>query len=172
MECKLLDLTKISLDEINDEEIEYEIYLYILDKLIGDNYDKQYDIVTKLPNGLRYLFASFQLENEVYNGGFNQYFYNTDGEFIDEAIASFNYFGLPKLAEIVTKAADIAIMEIDLYIATKKEGTLEAFSDSYKYTKLVEADDEFYQYDKSISPARIEKIRKYAEDFLLADKKR
>ena len=167
VECKLSELTKASLNAINDDEIEYELYFYILTQIIGDNYDKQYDIVTKLPNGLRYLFASIQLGDEVYNGGFNQYFYNTNGEFIDEAIASFNYFGLPKFAEIVTRAADIAIAEIDLHIATEKKGTLEAFSDSYQYTKLGEADDEFYKYDKSISPARIEKIRKHVEDFLI-----
>jgi len=88
------------------------------------------------------------------------------GEFIDEAIASFNYFGLPKLAEIVIKAADIAIAEIELHVATKKKATLESFSDSYKYTKLGEADEEFYEHDKSISPARIEKIRKHVKDFL------
>jgi hypothetical protein len=167
VECKLSELTKASLEAISDDEIEYELYFFILTKLIGDNYGKQYDIVTKLPNGLRYLFASLQLENEVYNGGFNQYFYNTGGEFIDEAIAAFNYFNLVRITEIVTKAADIAVAEIDLHIATKKEGTLEAFSESYKYTKLGEADEEFYTYDKSISPARIEKIRKHVEDFLI-----
>ncbi|MBP2664091.1 MAG: hypothetical protein H6Q71_2039 [Firmicutes bacterium] len=167
MECKLSDLTKASLEAINDDDVEYELYFYILTKLIGDNYDKQYDIVTKLPNGLRYSFASLQLENEVFNGGFNQYFYNTGGEFIDEAIAAFNYFGLPKLAEVVIKAADIALEEIELHINTKKKGTLEAFSDSYKYTTLGEADKEFYEHDKSISPARIEKIRKHVKDFLI-----
>lgn len=74
MEGKLSDLTKASLQAINDDEIEYEIYVYILKNLIGKNYDKEYDIVTNLPVGLRYLYASTQLENEVFNGGFNQYF--------------------------------------------------------------------------------------------------
>ncbi|MBP2660214.1 MAG: hypothetical protein H6Q69_3246 [Firmicutes bacterium] len=82
---KLSQLTKASLEALEDDEVEYEIYMYILTKLIGKNYNKQYDIISKLPNGLKFLFTSCQLENEVHNGGFNQYFYNTCGEFIDEA---------------------------------------------------------------------------------------
>lgn len=167
MDGKLLELTKDSLEALNDDELEYEIYIYILNKLIGDNYDKEYDIITSLPNGLKYLFASTQLANEVYNGGFNQYFYNTNGEFIDEAIEAFYYFRLPKIAQIAIKAVEIAIKEIDLHITTKKKGTIEAFCDSYKYTELDEADNDFYENDKSISPARITKIRQQVEEFIL-----
>lgn len=169
MEGKLSELTRISLESLTDDELEYEVYMYIHNKLIGEDYDKEYEIVTKLPIGLKYLFASIQLENEVYNGGFNQYFYNTGGEFIDEAIEAFHYFGLPQIAEIAVKAAEIAVKEIDLHITTKKIGTLEAFSDSYKYTELGEADSDFYENDESISPTRIAKIRKNVEDFLLAN---
>lgn len=164
---KLSQLTKASLEALIDDEIEYEIYMYILTKIIGQNYDKQYDIVSKLPNGLKYLFVSCQLENEVHNGGFNQYFYNTCGEFIDEAIEAFYYFGLPKLAEVVIKAANVVIEEKDIHVASKKEGTLEAFCDSYKYTKLGTVDDEFYDCADSISIARIKKIRENINGFLI-----
>lgn len=99
MEGKLLELTCNSLEELTDDELEYEVYIYILNKLIGEDYNK----------------------------------------------------------------------EIDLHIATKKIGTLEAFSNSYKYTELDEADSDFYENDKSISPKRIAKIRKNVEDFLLAN---
>jgi len=167
MQGKLLELTRVSIEALTDDELEYELYTYILDKILRENFNKEYEIVTKLPNGLKYLFASIQLENEVYNGGFNQYFYNTNGEFIDEAIAAFNYFGLPQMAEIAIKAVEIAIKEIDLHITTKKLGTIEAFSDSYNYTELDQADSDFYENDKSISPVRIAKIRKSIEDFLL-----
>ncbi|MCX7923106.1 MAG: DMP19 family protein [Clostridia bacterium] len=160
-------ITIESIDGIKDDDLEFELFDYIIDEIICEDYENQYELITNLPDGLKYFYVSWQLEAEVNNGGFNQYFYNTSGEFIDEAIEAFKYFELVKLAEIVTKAAEIAVDEIELHIKTKRIGTLEAFSNSYKFTNLGEADCEFYKYGSDISQARIKKIRSYTNDFIL-----
>jgi len=47
----------------------------------------------------------------------------------------------------------------------KDKGTLEAFSDSYKVSKLGPLDDRFYNLDENLSALRIAKIRAEPELF-------
>jgi hypothetical protein len=166
MEEKIYEITEETLKFINDDDLEYALIEFILQKKIANNYEQKYEIVTKLPKGLMYHYVSWFLEAEVYNGGFNQYFYNTSAAFINEAIDAYKYFGLHEISCIVDDAAMIAIQEIDLHIETKKAGTIEAFSKSYLLTNLGEADSKFYEKCGVISEARVKHIRNNIDDFL------
>jgi Domain of unknown function (DUF4375) len=48
----------------------------------------------------------------------------------------------------------------------KEEGTLEAFSESYKHTRLGELDKEFYALAESLSQTRISYIRSHPSEFV------
>lgn len=73
------------LQEISDDEIEYAIVEYIDEYIIQEDYQNAYSKVTKLSKGMQYVYATWWLEGEVNNGGFNQYFYNSSGQFAEEA---------------------------------------------------------------------------------------
>lgn len=158
-------LIQEKINNMTDDDLEYELFEFILENKIADNYKNEYKDVTHLPKGLKFHYATWQLECQVYNGGFNQYFYNTAGNLINEAIEGYKYFGLNEIAKIVEEAARVAIDEIDLHIKTKMAGTLEAFSDSYKYSNLGEIDDKFYEISGCISEVRINFIRNNIDDF-------
>lgn len=57
--------------------------------------------------GIQLLHASSDVESEVYNGGFIQYFENTGGDDFELAIDSLQRMGIPQLAEIVFEASQI-----------------------------------------------------------------
>lgn len=63
------------------------------------------DSLGRFSKGVGWVYATVELENEVFNGGFHQYFWNTAGALIDLAIAGYDAFGSPKRAEIARRAA-------------------------------------------------------------------
>jgi hypothetical protein len=54
-----------------------------------------------LPPGVRAVYATWEVEAQVGNGGFDQYFENTDGALADEAVLAFRLFGASGLADLV-----------------------------------------------------------------------
>jgi len=70
------------------------------------------------------------------HGGFNQYYYNTDGKFAEAAVAAFEFFGAKEHANPMREANAIRRAEAAAMARFKDAGTIEAFSESYKHTKL------------------------------------
>jgi hypothetical protein len=60
-----------------------------------------YDALT---GGQQMLWATMLLEGEVNNGGFNQYFFNTEGMYLEDAIRGFETFGSPAHAKLARQA--------------------------------------------------------------------
>jgi len=67
-------------------------------------YIEQREALLRLPRGLRMIWTTWWLEAEASNGGFDQYFSNTSGEFTDEALAGLRLIGATKTAELAEKA--------------------------------------------------------------------
>lgn len=122
------------------------------------------DSLGRLPKGVGWVFATVELESEVFNGGFHQYFWNTGGSLIDLAIAGYDALGSPKRAAIARRAARAASREFD------RSGTdghasvrawLSAFQDSEKRSSLKRLDKEWYALEEieEISNRRNNAIR-------------
>jgi hypothetical protein len=157
-------LDPATLRSISDAEVEQAIIDYASSKLEG-NYDRETEIVRELPAGIRATYLTWIVEAEVNNGGFNQYYYNSDGRFASEAVAAFEYFGAQEHAALMREANAVRAREAAEMAKFKEKGTLEAFSESYEETKLGPLDDRFYKLTENLSQLRIARIRQSPEQF-------
>lgn len=73
---------------------------------LGDFKD-EVKTVKSWPKGLRAFYAVTTLENELNNGGFDQYFLNAAGKFSGEALAGLKLIGAKKHQELLEKAIEI-----------------------------------------------------------------
>ena len=163
-------LTASILDSISDEMLEQTIIDNILKKIETTNsYKKQFKIVKSLSKGRQAIFATWTLEAEVNNGGFNQYFYNvaSSGQYAEEARDGFILISANKHADLTQRAIDI-ILKNAKTLSKFKDGTLESFSKSYENNPLNPVDHEFYELGKneSLSDLRIKYIRNNISEFV------
>ncbi len=150
---------------ISDDKLEQAVVDYVFTK-IGDDWDNQIEIVNSLNESFRGVFATWWLEAEVNNGGFNQYFWNSYGYWAEDAISAFYDYGADKYAEVAKKAVSKFLAEAETHKEFRELGTLEAFSASYKHTELGNLDNEFWDIEEDLSKLRISYIRKYPEKFI------
>lgn len=99
------------------------------------------------------LWATHELEDEVNNGGFNQYFFNSSGAHIDQAVAGYALFSAAEHQQLAIKAREINAKDKTRLEAARGEGTLEAFSDSYENDPYKGLDDIFFKLDVPASRA-------------------
>jgi len=154
-----------TLNKINDENLEIAILDYI-DSKVGNDYENQYLIITNLSKGFQAIYTTWEVEAEVNNGGFNQYFWNSTGEFANEAIEGFKQIKAEEFEKIMKGAVATAISENKEMKKFRDKGTIEAFSESYKHTSLNTYDDEFYNCKENLSALRIKYIRDNPELFV------
>jgi hypothetical protein len=165
-----LTLTASILDSISDDKLEQTIIDNILKKIeITDSYEKQFELIKSLSLGRQAVFATWTLEAEVNNGGFNQYFYNfaSSGQYAEEARDGFTLINAKKHADLTLKAIDL-ILKNAKELKKIKDGTLESFSKSYENNPLNLLDNEFYKLGKTenLSEIRIKYIRNHISDFV------
>jgi hypothetical protein len=157
-------LTIAQLEQTSDDQLEYFIYGAQLDAM-KDHYDWEYEIVSEWTPGMQMLYTTWILEGEVNNGGFNQYFWNTEGKTADMALAGYRLVGAEAYADIVRRAIATQKEEAEMMQEFKDEDTLEAFSESYEHTKLSSLDDEFFDLEEDVSALRVKYIRQHLEEF-------
>ncbi len=130
---------------------------------IGNAYDREREIVLSLPRALRAVHTTFEVECEVMNGGFNQYFWNSSGKLAAEALEDYRLIGATKHAAIMAKAIEIHTREEAKMAKFQKEGTVEAFSESYQETELNKLDMEFYELKEDVRALRVKYVREHPE---------
>jgi hypothetical protein len=158
------ELTPEILASIADDAVEQAVIDYVSTK-IGDDYDHEIQIVSKLPIGAQALYITWWVEAEVNNGGFNQYYWNSAGQFADQAAEAFEFFSAHEHAALMREANSVHAMEAETMKKYKERGTMEAFSDSYKESKLGPLDNRFFEMKENLSALRIAKIRAMPEFF-------
>lgn len=119
-----------------------------------------------LPGGQRAVYATYVLESEVLNGGFNQFFFNSSGELADMALEGFRLLGHEGYTDIVARAVQ-TYAAIKPELKKKNDGSVEAFADTYKdnplndlslaFTRLVRTD--------SLTTLRAKFMREHPADF-------
>lgn len=159
-----------TLDAIADHDLETAILDYVGYK-IGDDYENEYKTVTNLSKGFQAVYTTFWVEAEVNNGGFNQYFWNSSGQFAIEAVEGFGAIGAPKHADLMKRAVAIFIKEMPKMKQYYELDTLDSFSESYDKTDLNKLDDEFYECDENLSALRTKYIRANSHLFFVNEKK-
>jgi hypothetical protein len=155
-------LTAEMLEEIPDEELEVALFDHGL-VMVNNSKNSEYETVMALPRGVRMVYTTWLAEAEVNNGGFNQYFWNSAGQFAHEALQDFELISATGHAALMKRAIAIAKREQATMEKYRKENTLEAFSESYKHTELNGLDDEFYDLEEDLSALRIKYIREHPQ---------
>jgi hypothetical protein len=146
------------LAQIPDDKLEQAVFDYAALKLKGHEEDPA-ATVAALPAGVRALYLTWTVEAEVNNGGFNQYYWNGGERFADEAAGSFEFFSAPRHAALMREANVVRSRESGAMSKFQERGTIEAFSESYKETRMGPLDGRFYKLDENLSALRIAKIR-------------
>jgi hypothetical protein len=154
-----------TLRSIKDEHLEQAILDYIFSKLDAVP-QRRYQALFELSRGFQVVYLSWLVEAEVMNGGFNQYFWNSSGEFADSTPAALVELGDLPASELMKHATAIAIAEIPTMRKFRQTGTLESFSESYKHTGLNELDTPFCKRAEFFPSLRVKYIRSHEELFV------
>ena len=165
---------------LENENIEYRYVEYIIDKdfinkhdslaIIEplrynvhtwggfDRYEKDLSSYTK---NQRLVFACHEYMDQVYNGGHDQFYWNSSGMLWRDAIDCFDAIGMPKIAELIRKSA---IRQGGSPSKDREERTalLEKLEPNFS-----DLDDEFYNISKrDIKSALKAFIVKNMDDFV------
>lgn len=133
-------LASLSADEIADAVVQH-VHLQV-GGAWGEG--RETVLIRALPPGIRGVYATWLVDAEVNNGGFNQFFFNSSGRYAGDALAGYELFGAEDYAAVMRAA--IATFEADRErLAPFYEAhTPEAFAESYAHTGLGEVDQRYY----------------------------
>jgi hypothetical protein len=165
-----MELTRASLDATPDERIEFEIIDVLTPRITQSHSsaDEDYERFIKLSPGLRMMWSTFEVEGEVNNGGFHQFFWNRSGQYASDAIQAFRLIGAEEHAQLVEEAVQLFFAQADKLRPFRERRTFEAFQESEERIDSRVLDDRFYALP-DISLQRIRYIREHPQEFVLSD---
>lgn len=152
-----------------DRDLIFAVFHHAL-HLIGNffnDFEKMRQILINLSPGLQMVYFTESLDMQVQNGGFNQYFWNPSGRFALEALEGYQLIAARRYIEVLEAAITQFVKEQPKLSKFYRQGTLQAFSDSYRSTNLGDVDELYYQADKDepIDRLRADFIRRFPEQF-------
>jgi len=159
-------LTLQKIDETWDDDLVWLVFENIAQMFTG-NYHNRFEILLKLSLEKQMFYAVWKLDMEVKNGGFNQYYYNSEGKLKHVTVAGLKKVGAVKTAGLVIKANELYVKENDI-ITNGQDATLQGFSDSYRDNPLNELDKEFYNLgeEENLEKLLVDFVRKNKEKFI------
>jgi len=96
------------------------------------------------------IYVVWWLEAEVNNGGFHQYFWNSAGDYANEALVALEKIGAVTTAKLLKSAMETSFGGPAPKDRLKRQDLLEENEDE-KMDQLDELDTEFYNYTDSIT---------------------
>ena len=147
-----------------DDKLESTIFDFALGK-IGDDFTNEEEVLNSLALGIKNLYVTTVVDQEVCNGGFNQFYFNSSRKFALLAPAAFEFFQANDLAEIVRAANSTRASEARWIRAITRIRTVESFMASYRHSKLRPVDEQFWRLRDLLGPLRVAKIRANPESF-------
>lgn len=156
-------------DEIIDSTSDDDLLQVVFDNLttkFPDNYEKEYETVLTWNKSRQAIYLIWLLEAEVNNGGYNQFYFNSSGQFYNELPAALKLIGANKFANLTERANKIYETENQKF-TKHQDGTIEGFSKSYEDNPLNDLDDEFYELyqNENLQQIQVNYIRQNKNDF-------
>ena len=163
-----MELTEQIIDTTSDNNLLQLVFDNLAEKQPSD-YKKVYEIVMSWNKARQAFYMIYILKIEVDNGGYNQFYYNSGGQFFEDLPDALKLVGAQKFADLTKRANDILEKEYPK-ITQHQDGSLEGFFKSYDDNPLRKFDDEFYDLDKTdnLEQILVGFIRKHKAEF--ADK--
>ena len=109
----------------------------------------------------RIIYVTQTLEQEVNNGGFSQYFYNSSGDLANELVDAFTAIGAPKTAAICEKALSPFKGAVPTD-RTERQSKLDRIRGDKLWEKC---DDAFYEYEEDLEDLNRSYILAHPESF-------
>ena len=154
---KRLDIDKLLLSENKNNSI-IEIDNYICELC---DWGEKLDSLTEEQKNF---FFNQNLEREINNGGFNQYFYNSSSDFAHETINSLKIIGANKTANILQKAIDQFPDKTVPRNRTERQEILEKIEETVSEI-FEELDEKFFVYEDDLNTLNIEFVRQNKDKF-------
>jgi len=111
-----------------------------------------YDYIVELPRDLKVTYLVTILHNEVFNGGFHQYFVNGYGQFAAQTIPVLIEIGALRKAELLKKALSLVNRDNATDIIFRKRllnrSIRTLFDDDTLFDPLDQLDKEYYQCEE------------------------
>lgn len=159
-------LTAKVIDTTSDDNLLQVVFDNISEKLPSD-YEKEYETVMTWNKSRQAIYMVCWLEAEVNNGGYNQFYSNSSGQFYKQLPDALTLIGATKFADL-TKRANDTYQKENKKITQHQDGTIEGFSKSYDDNPLNKYDDEFYELYKveNLQQKQVDYIRKHKTEFI------
>lgn len=97
---------RVPKSKLTDRSLISDIYGLMIARL-GAHAENEREILVQATPGQRLLYILLSVEGEINNGGFDQLFRNSAGEFMDDAIRYADQLGAMREAELLQQAAAI-----------------------------------------------------------------
>jgi hypothetical protein len=160
------ELTEHIIDATSNDNILQVVFDNLSAKLPAD-YKKEYECVMTWNKSRQAIYMIWALEAEVNNGGYNQFYFNSSGQFYKYLPEALRLVGANKFADLTQQANNIFEMENNK-ITKHQGGTIEGFSKSYDDNSLNNLDTKFYELYKTenLLQIQVDYIRKNKKDFI------
>ncbi len=160
------ELTEQIIDTTSDENLLQMVFDNLSEKQPAD-YEKEYETVMSWNKSRQAIYMIWALEAEVNNGGYNQFYFNSSGQFYMHLPDALRLVGANKFADLTEKANKTFENENEK-ITKHRDGTIEGFSKSYDDNPLNDFDSEFYDLYKieNLQQIQVDFIRKNKKEFI------
>jgi len=160
------ELTEQIIDITSDDNLLQVVFDNLSLKEPND-YSKEYETVLSWNKSQQAIYMIWALEAEVNNGGYNQFYSNSSGQFYKHLPEALRLVGAYKFADLTQRANYIFEEENEL-ITKYQDGTIEGFSKSYENNPLNDLDTEFYELyqTENLQQIQVVYIRKNKKDFI------
>jgi hypothetical protein len=160
------ELSEQIIDTTLDENLLQVVFDNLSEKLPAD-YQKEYETVMSWHKSRQAIYMIWALEAEVNNGGYNQFYFNSSGQFYKHLPEALRLVGANKFADLTEKANKSFEKENEV-ITKYQDGTIEGFSKSYDDNPLNEFDTEFFELyqTENLQQIQVDYIRKNKEQFI------
>lgn len=154
---KKFDLEKLlGSDNVNNSVIEIDNYVCELCAWGGD--------LGKLTEQQKIFYYNQNLEREINNGGFAQYFLNSSGDFAHETIKSLKLIKADKTAEILEKAIEQFPEKLVSKDRIIRQDILEQMTE-IENEIFEELDQKFFKYEDDLNALNIEFVKQNKDKF-------
>jgi hypothetical protein len=129
-----------------------------IDNLLSPVFYKNPEKLTSCEKNIVYIE---ELEREINNGGFHQYFFNSSGNFTKETLNALNIIGSKIFFNILEKAINKFPNGSVPSDRNERQDILNKFDEGL----WIELDNEFYKYEEDIYKLMIEYIKNNINEF-------
>ena len=159
-------LTEQIIDTTSNDRLLQLIFDNLLERQSTDH-KKEYETVMSWNKSRQAIYMIWELEGEVNNGGYNQFYFNSSGQFYKHLPNALKLVGANRFADL-TQRANVTFEKENPKITQLQGGTIEGFSESYENNPLNKFDDEFFNLYKKeyLQKIQVDFIRKHKIEFI------